>query len=141
MSAQIILASHGSMAEGVVSAVNMVIGEQPCVSAFGLDAWETPEAIKEQVEQVIAAHPDEYIVILCDIKGGSVHNRLMDLCARDNVSVVSGMNLVLALSLALDADDLDVDTIKEHMAEAKENLAYFDRHSFENASGEEDELW
>lgn len=141
MSAQIILASHGSMAEGVVSAVSMVIGEQPCVSAFGLDTWETPEAIKEQAEGVIAAHPDDYIVVLCDIKGGSVHNRLMDLCARDNVSVVSGMNLVLVLSLALDADDLDVDTIKEHMAEAKENLAYFDRHSFEIASGEEDELW
>lgn len=141
MNAQIILASHGSMAEGTLSAVNMVIGRQPSVSAFGLDAWETPEAIKEQVEQVIAAHPDEYTVILCDIKGGSVHNRLMDLCVRDNVSVVSGMNLVLALSLALDADDLDVDTIKEHMAEAKENLAYFDRHSFENTSGEEDELW
>lgn len=141
MNAQIILASHGSMAEGVLSAVNMVIGQQPSVSAFGLDAWETPEAIKEQVEKVIAAHPKDYIVILCDIKGGSVHNRLMDLCARDNVSVVSGMNLVLALSLALDAGDLDVDTIKEHMAEAKENLAHFDCHSFENASGEEDELW
>ena len=141
MNAQIILASHGSMAEGTLSAVNMVIGKQPSVSAFGLDAWETPEAIKEQVEKVIAAHPKDYIVILCDIKGGSVHNRLMDLCARDNVSVVSGMNLVLVLSLALDADDLDVDTIKEHMAEAKENLAYFDRHSFENASEGEDELW
>ena len=141
MNAQIILASHGSMAEGTLSAVNMVIGKQPSVSAFGLDAWETPVAVKEQVEKVIAAHPKDYIVILCDIKGGSVHNRLMDLCARDNVSVVSGMNLVLALSLALDADDLDVDTIKEHMAEAKENLAYFDRHSFENASEGEDELW
>lgn len=141
MNAQIILASHGSMAEGVVTAVNMVIGEQPCVSAFGLDTWETPETIKEQVEQVIAAHPGEYIVVLCDIKGGSVHNRLMDLCARDNVSVVSGMNLVLVLSLALAADDLSVDKVKELMEEARDNLAYFDRHSFETESGEEEDLW
>lgn len=141
MNAQIILASHGSMAEGVVSAVNMVIGEQPCVSAFGLDTWETPEAIKEQAERVIEAHPEDYIVVLCDIKGGSVHNRLMDLCVRGRVSVVSGMNLVLALSLALAADDLDVDAVKELMEEAKDNLAYFDRQSFENVSEEDDDLW
>lgn len=141
MNAQIILASHGSMAEGAVTAVNMVIGEQPCVSAFGLDTWETPETIKEQVEQVIAAHPGEYIVVLCDIKGGSVHNRLMDLCARDNVLVISGMNLVLVLSLALAADELSVEEIKELLAEARENLAYFDRQSFENANGDEEELW
>ena len=141
MNAQIILASHGSMAEGTASAVKMVIGEQPNVSAFGLDTWETPEAIKEQVEKVIAAHPGERIVILCDIKGGSVHNRLMDLCTHDRVSVVSGMNLVLALNLALSSDQLEANDIKEAVEEAKENLEYFDRQSFENVNEEVEELW
>ena len=141
MNAQIILASHGSMAEGTASAVKMIIGEYPNVSAFGLDTWETPEAIKEQVERVIAAHSDEYAVVLCDIKGGSVHNRLMDLCTRDQVSVVSGMNLVLVLSLALASDDLDAAQVKEFIEEAKENLVYFDRQSLGNVNDEEEELW
>lgn len=140
MNTQIILASHGSMAEGTASAVKMIAGEQPNVSAFGLDTWETPDAVREQVEQVIAAHPEEYVVILCDIKGGSVHNRLMDLCMRDQVSVVSGMNLALVLALVL-SSDLDGDEVKRTVEEAKENLEYFDRQSFQNTNEEEEELW
>ena len=49
------------------------------------------EVLKEAKES------EEQIVILCDIKGGSVHTALSKLAVLDNVMVFSGMNMGLSL--------------------------------------------
>ena len=55
-------------------------------------------------------------MVLCDIKGGSVHTALSKLAMLDNVIVFSGMNMGLALDIVLkhtqlsDKDLLDVIT-------------------------------
>ena len=63
-------------------------------------------------------------VILCDIKGGSVHTALSKLAVLDNVMVFSGMNMGLALDAVMkslggnlelaDANDL-IEAAKEGM--------------------------
>ncbi|MCD7807235.1 MAG: hypothetical protein LUH19_07840, partial [Lachnospiraceae bacterium] len=109
--------------------------------AFGLDTWETPDVIREQVEKILDAHPEDAAVILCDIKGGSVHNRLFDLCLRDQVSLVTGMNLALALELAVSWEGTK-EEVKQTLELARENLAYFDCCSIQNTEEKEDgELW
>ena len=141
METNIILASHGSMAEGTASAVRMIAGEQPKVRAYGLDTWETPVSIKAEVEAFLDTHPDERCVIVCDLKGGSVHNALMELCVRRNVAVICGMNLEIVLSLVF-ADDTNADEVRAILEDAKGNIEYFDYESFKNTAGEEvDELW
>lgn len=141
MNTHIVLASHGSMAEGTASAMRMIVGEQPEVYAYGLDTWETPDAIREQVEKLISAHPEDRYIILCDLKGGSVHNRLMDLCMQGDITVVCGMNLEIVLNLVL-ADDPGADEIRAVVEESKGNMECYDRHSFENMAEEEGgELW
>ena len=51
----IILASHGSLAEGMLSAVRMIVGSTQGIAAYGLDTYKTPQDIyqllKEQIEQ------------------------------------------------------------------------------------------
>ena len=44
---------------------------------------------------------EEQIVILCDIKGGSVHTALSKLAVVDNVMVFSGMNMGLVLDVVM----------------------------------------
>lgn len=136
----IILASHGSMAEGTMSALKMIAGDVSSVAAYGLDTYETPDAIYEQVEKVIDANPEERYVICCDLKGGSVHNRLMGLCMRTNISIICGMNLALVLALVL-VGDLSPETVKGILEEAKDNMEYYDTQSFINQNEEEGDLW
>lgn len=42
---KIILASHGSMAEGVLSAAKMIMGDCEEIQALGLDRYESPAEI------------------------------------------------------------------------------------------------
>ena len=44
---------------------------------------------------------EEQILILCDIKGGSVHTALSQLAVLDNVMVFSGMNMGLVLDAVM----------------------------------------
>ena len=53
------------------------------------------EVLKEAKES------DEQILILCDIKGGSVHTALSKLAVLDNVMVFSGMNMGLVLDAVM----------------------------------------
>ena len=48
-----------------------------------------------------AKESDEQILILCDIKGGSVHTALSKLAVLDNVMVFSGMNMGVVLDAVM----------------------------------------
>ena len=96
---KLILASHGSLAEGMASAVRMILGDAAELSCFSLDHYVSPQEIGEAVRGLVEAEPETRFLLLSDIKGGSVHNQLFPLCKRPNVQLVSGMNLSLTLEL------------------------------------------
>ncbi|MCR0302801.1 hypothetical protein MKA48_12220 [[Clostridium] innocuum] len=73
----IILASHGSLAEGMLSAVRMIVGSTQGIAAYGLDAYKTPQDIYQLLKEQIEQNQDQEYILLCDINGGSVHNQLM----------------------------------------------------------------
>lgn len=143
MSIQIVMASHGSLAEGMKSAVKMIAGNYDNLHAFGLDTYATPDKVSEEVNQLIQKYPNDRFVILCDIKCGSVHNKLIQYCANDKVCLISGINLALVLTLILtNEDDVNRETIVNIMDEAKENIMYFDKETiFKESNKKEEDLW
>lgn len=142
MKYQIILASHGSLAEGVESAVKMIAGKHDNLFAFGLDKWKTPQAIDEQVEKIIKDHKQDGILILCDIIGGSVHNKLVNRCVTNNAIVISGINLGLVLDLVLTPDEyMNEEKIINSFNKATKAIGYYNQSSFTKKEKEEDSLW
>lgn len=140
---KLIFASHGSLAEGMESAIKMILGDNFLMSAYGLDTWLTPQSILEEIRKDMEQYPDYDYIILCDIKSGSVHNTLMELCSLDRVCIVTGMNLSLAVELAVSATDnwrQEIDTIIEM---SKENIKCFSKDMVENFKDQEgeDNLW
>jgi len=61
---------------------------------------ENPEDFYQEVLKE-AKECEEQILILCDIKGGSVHTALSKLAVLDNVLVFSGMNMGLVLDAVM----------------------------------------
>lgn len=142
MKYQIVLASHGSLAEGMASAVKMISGEHANLHSFGLDMWKTPQAIDEQVEKIVQNHGNERLIILCDIKGGSVHNKLIDRCLKNDAIVISGMNLGLVLDIVLKDDScICEDSLKNSIEQAAKSISYFDHNSFKKEAEGDDSLW
>ena len=61
---------------------------------------QNPEDFYQEVLKEVK-ESDEQILILCDIKGGSVHTALSKLAVLDNVMVFSGMNMGLVLDAVM----------------------------------------
>jgi len=141
---KIILASHGSLAEGLLSAARTIIGEDSDIEAFGLDMYENTSAITGEVQKRIDAGDGEHTVILCDIKGGSVFNELLPLCAQKSVSLICGMNLNLVLELAMADSSGGVRDVQEDAIwVAKTFIEYYDADVLSALRQEEceDGLW
>ena len=63
---KLILASHGSLAEGMKSALKMILGESIHMDAFGLDTWEQPQAILEEILKIRSSDPEEELIVIYD---------------------------------------------------------------------------
>ena len=93
--AKIILASHGGLSKGMKDSVSMIVGDlAKDIETYSLLPGQNPEDFYQEVLK-------EQILILCDIKGGSVHTALSKLAVLDNVMVFSGMNMGLVLDAVM----------------------------------------
>ena len=121
---RVIFASHGGLSKGMKDSVSMIIGDlAKDVETYSLLPGQNSEDFYQEVLEE-ANENEEQILILCDIKGGSVHTSLSKLAVLDNVMVFSGMNMGLALDVVMkslgqnlelaDANDL-IEAAKEGM--------------------------
>ena len=99
--AKIILASHGGLSKGMKDSVSMIVGDLARdIETHSLLPGQNPEDFYQEVLKE-AKKCEEQILILCDIKGGSVHTALSKLAILDNVLVFSGMNMGLVLDAVM----------------------------------------
>lgn len=99
--AKIILASHGGLSKGMKDSVSMIVGDlTKDIETYSLLPGQNPEDFYQEVLKEVK-ESDEQILILCDIKGGSVHTALSKLAVLDNVMVFSGMNMGLVLDAVM----------------------------------------
>lgn len=102
---RIIFASHGDLSKGMKNSVNMLAGSlSDKIETFSLYPGESPNDYYQKLLKEIPEN-DEQVIILCDIKGGSVHTTLVQLTQFKNVIVLSGMNLGMALDIVLRYQD------------------------------------
>ena len=98
---RVIFASHGGLSKGMKDSVSMIGGDLATdVETYSLLPGQNPEDFYQEVLKE-AKKCEEQILILCDIKGGSVHTALSKLAILDNVLVFSGMNMGLVLDAVM----------------------------------------
>lgn len=127
MEKKMILASHGNMAEGMLNSIQMVIGNTDDLSCLGLKPGQNPEELTAELECMIHKDPTKQFLILADIRGGSVSNSIMRLTNYENVKLVNGMNLTLAIGLYLTDGALSDEEIEVIAADARDGLALVKR--------------
>lgn len=137
---KVILTSHGHLAEGMQSAVNMILGYQADLEVYDLDHYEEPDMILEQVRKRVEEQLDDEFIILTDINNGSVHHQMMQLCLCPNVYVQTGMCLPMVLEILLaDPQEAMEETVRKAVASTKENMLGFNFRSIREMK--EDDLW
>lgn len=121
--AQIIIATHGGLSRGMLDSLHMVAGgAADGIETYSLELGQNPNDYYEELRERIAAS-DEQFIIMCDIKGGSVHNALFRLTELPNVVLFSGLTMGMALEIALTArDGLDADAARRVLDAAREGV-------------------
>ena len=134
---KIILASHGSLADAMLGALHAIMGDDDDVESFCLDTYEDPVALSQVVGEKIKKEAGAPVVLVCDIKGGSVFNHLLPFCANPGVTLFAGMNLNLVLNLVNIMPGTKAE-FEEVTREAKAGIDFFDNDILEKMKNEND---
>ena len=119
---RVIFASHGGLSKGMKDSVTMIVGDlTKNVETYSLLPGENPEDYYQELYKQ-ANESNEQILVLCDIKGGSVHTALSKLAVLYNVVVFSGMNMGLALDIVLRHAHLNEEELQEIIENAREGI-------------------
>lgn len=119
MQSKVILISHNEYALGLKKTLEMITGEHEHLYAFGLMPGDHPDDLIEKVKQLV--NPEELTFILGDIAGGSVCNAAMPLTLKENVYLIAGMNLPLAMQIVLNPPT-DKSGFEHILNNSRENL-------------------
>lgn len=105
----IIVISHCKIAEELLKAANLILGEIPSCLGIGISADEKLEKIAERLEQAVAQVDEgDGVVILTDLFGGTPSNVSLSFLQDKKVEVVSGVNLPMVLKIGVDRQDRDL---------------------------------
>ena len=121
MNRKIIAVSHGTVAEAVVRAAGLIMGEDSRMEALCLGEDESLESFTDRIAEKIK-QPCEYIV-LADVLSGTPFNAcvLAKRKAGRNVRILAGYNLPMVLALMNDMD-ADLDTAVRNAVEAGKRM-------------------
>lgn len=123
MKKKYLIATHGELAKGFQSSLEILAGKGDSVSvinAYMTDEDYTP-IIKEFIKDV---EPEEQGVVFTDLFGGSVNQKVVTeilTANRDNIFVVSNANLAIILSILLLPEEtiLSLDEIQHIIDESQ----------------------
>lgn len=99
----LVLVTHADFAKGILTSLNLVLGQVRDVDYVSITAKETIPGIASMIEGKIRAFGNgNPTVIMTDIAGGSTTQAAMKLLgSRPEIYLVTGLNLGLLLEIAL----------------------------------------
>lgn len=97
----IVLVSHGPLAEGLKTAVEMIAGPQQRLLPIGMKPGDDPEELRRKIEDAVAIVSEGgEALVLVDLLGGSPANASSQLAVA-GTQVICGVNLPMLLELLI----------------------------------------
>lgn len=131
-----ICASHGNMASGVKSTVEMFLGKQDDV--YAIDAYvEKRDFIQEFLCILESFDSGEEVVVFTDVFSGSVNQMISNYLETYNIKVLAGFNLPLIMEIIMRKAPLSDEDINKVVEQAKEQMVYMNSLIGGNICGNE----
>ena len=105
---KLFISSHGHFASGIKSSVEILMGPNDRITVF--DAYINQDSVNEHLDAFFrTVKPDDEVIMLSDLYGGSVNSVMYTYLTRPNTRLVAGVNLALVLELAVKEEISDED--------------------------------
>ncbi|GEP62098.1 PTS sugar transporter subunit IIA [Reyranella soli] len=97
----VVLVTHGTMAAGLIAALEHVVGPQQGVSAVCIGAEDDMEKRRGEIlESVKACDIGDGVIVLTDMFGGTPSNLAISIMDQARIEVLAGVNLPMLVKLA-----------------------------------------
>lgn len=134
------IVSHGRLAQGLRQSLSIFLGDELPFDAISAYVDGVDDAKKALADYVAQFQPDDTLVFLTDIMGGSVNQQVMPyLTTRPNTYVISGVNFPLCLELSTLPEDADGSQYKEKVLNLQKSIVYMNDVDLTQFASEDDE--
>ncbi|HWB28298.1 MAG TPA: hypothetical protein VG738_22655 [Chitinophagaceae bacterium] len=129
-----LIATHGRLATGIKSSLDIIIGRADNV--FLIEAYiDENKSIEDELEQLMKnIGDDDELIAFTDLLGGSVTNQVLRYTAAKKIHVISGFNLALLIEILMADTATPVEeVIDAAIISAREQLVYVNKLITANA--------
>jgi PTS system mannose-specific IIA component len=103
----VLVVTHGRLAEELVAATRVIVGEAPHLRALSIGWDDDVDAAREQVKRAIAeVDRGGGVLVLTDMFGGTPSNLCLSFLCKDKVEIISGVSLPMVVKTANLAGEL-----------------------------------
>lgn len=132
----IIIATHYNFAEGLKSTVEFLtsVNNIQVICAY----VDKDVKLEDQIKLIFSkVNNDDEVFVFTDLMGGSVNQGFIPYI-NDKFHLISGINLPLVMTIALQGEELlTEDEIENIIEEAKGQIIYMNKYSFEENDDDE----
>lgn len=120
---KLIIATHSTLAKGFKETLDFLIGKNDHIQALTAYVDAEHEDVDKLIGRLLKNQETDEFYILTDMMGGSVNQKISRHIS-DRVHLITGVNLPLALSIALQLNsDLPID-INQAIHESQKQITY-----------------
>ncbi len=105
MKKKVVIATHGKLAEGFMSALQLIVGPQEIEA---ICCYETPDfQMDEEVERILGTVGEEdELIVFTDLLGGSVNNAFMKKLYNRSFHLITNTSLALLMDYLLSSSSV-----------------------------------
>ena len=132
------LSSHGHLASGLASSLDILLGGHDRVTVF--DAYVDEKSLNDALDAFFQTIGEkDQVILLSDMYGGSVNSTMYTYLDRPNTTLVAGVNLALVIGLTILEGDIIRETLESVIEQSREAIRIVDLEK--SGEEEEDELF
>lgn len=139
---RIVLVSHGDLAQGMLDAVEQLMGRQENTTAYGLHLGEKISTLTDILQKEIDTYGADHIIFFTDMLYGTPFNAVVSLTKSHPLYHITGMNLALVLGAVVERNkpESDPESVCEKAIESSEKSIVDVRILLETLEDEEEEI-
>lgn len=120
---KLIIATHSTLAKGFKETLDFLTGKNDHIQALTAYVDAEHEDVDQLITKWLKGHESDEFYILTDMMGGSVNQKIFPYVS-DRVHLISGVNLPLAMTIALQLNSDKPIDINQAIHDSQKQIIY-----------------
>lgn len=119
------LSSHGHLASGIGSSLDVLLGGHENLVCF--DSYVDEHSLNDALDDFFdSVTENDQVILLSDMYGGSVNSTMYTYLNRPNTTLVAGVNLALVIGLVILDGEISRDVLEQIISQSREAIRIVD---------------